>query len=231
MNNFLFTCIVILFPFLSFSQSDVEVVNATIGGEAIPKVKRTFHEIGINSTSVLGQFLKFDENETLQSPYLLTYKFGWKKHTFRAGIGLDISNSESFIDGTTDKITSNVSDLNWRVGYEYRINFGKKCLGTFGADFIGRTTRDELISDTSFDRVTISENSDGFGGGVVIGLQYKLTKRLMLGTEGAFYYMQEQVVKNNIFENNQQFDADPEVTNTEFTLNILPSTIFLIFHF
>ena len=223
-------CIVMTFSFFGKSQSDV-AVNITINSEEETKKERkVFHEIGIG-TSIITQFLKTDEDAGDQNPYFLTYKLVYNNFALRLGFGGKLDETESFIDGTTDKLTVKNSNLDWRVGLEYRMPIGKRWLSTFGADYVAKNTYDERISNSGFDKVVISDNETGSGGGLAIGVQYSLTPRLMLGTEAAFYYLNIERKKTTTFETLPQFDTDPEINNNRVTQSLLPSSIYIIFHF
>lgn len=230
MNKVICIIIVMFFSFVGKSQSDV-AVNITINSEEkVKKERQIFNEIGIG-TSLVTQFLKTDEDAFNQNPYFLTYKFIFKDFALRAGVGGQLDQTESFIDGTSDKVIVEKSNFDWRVGIEYRLPIGKKWLGTFGVDYVNKQTFDERISDSGFDRVVMADNQVGIGGGAAIGLQYALTPKLMLGTEAAFYYMNLERTITTTFVTLPQFDTDPEITNNKITQSLLPASIYIIFHF
>ncbi|MFK7774401.1 MAG: hypothetical protein AB8F94_19820 [Saprospiraceae bacterium] len=222
--------IVMMFSFLGKSQSDA-AVNITINlEEETKKERQIFHEIGIG-TSIITQFLKTEESTINQNPYFLTYKLVFENFAVRVGFGGKLDETESFIDGTSDKLTVKKSNYDWRAGMEYRMSIGKKWIGTFGADFVVKKTFDERISNSGFDKVVIADNQVGSGGGLAIGVQYALTPKLMLGTEAAFYYMNVERKQTTTFENLPQFNTDPEINNSRVTESLLPSSIYIIFHF
>jgi len=224
-------CIVMTFSFFGKSQTDVAVnISITSEEEATKKERKVFHEIGIG-TSILTQFLKTEESAIEQNPYFLTYKLIYKKFALRAGFGGRLDERESFIDGTSDKLTVKKSNFDWRVGVEYRMPMGKKWVGTFGADYVAKKTFDERISNSGFDKVVIADNEVGNGGGLAVGVQYALTPRLMLGTEAAFYYLNVERKQRTTFETLPEFNTDPEINNNRVTQSLLPSSIYLIFHF
>lgn len=223
-------CIVMTFSFLGKSQSDV-AVNITFNSEEeVKKERKFFNEIGIG-TSIITQFLKSEENANDQNPYFLTYKLVYRNVALRAGFGGKLDESESFIDGTTDILTLKKSNFDWRIGLEYRMSIGKKWIGTFGADYVAKKAFDEIISNSGFDKVVIADNQTGSGGGLAIGVQYALTPKLMLGTEAAFYYLNMERRQATTFENLPEFNTDPEIDNNRVTQSLLPSSIYLIFHF
>ncbi|MFK8009723.1 MAG: outer membrane beta-barrel protein [Saprospiraceae bacterium] len=223
-------CIVMTFSFIGKSQSDV-AVNITINSEEETKKERKFfNEIGIG-TSIITQFFKGEENSIIQNPYFFTYKFIYGNFALRAGLGGKLDESESFIDGTSDKLTLKKSNFDWRIGLEYRMPIGERWLGTFGADYVAKKTFDERVSNSGFDKVVIADNQVGSGGGLAIGVQYALTPKLMLGTEAAFYYLNVERKQMTTFENLPEFNTDPEINNNRITQSLLPSSIYLIFHF
>jgi hypothetical protein len=225
-------CISIVMTFSFFGKSQSEpAINITFSSdEETKKERKIFHEIGIG-TSIITQFLKTEESAINQNPYFLTYKLAFENFAVRAGLGGKLDETESFIDGTTDKLTVKKSNVDWRVGMEYRMPIGEKWLGTFGADYVAKKTFDERVSNSGFDKVVISDNQVGSGGGLAIGVQYALTPKLMLGTEAAFYYLNVERKQTTTFENLSQFNTDPEINDSRITQSLLPSSIYIIFHF
>jgi len=53
----------------------------------------------------------------------------------------------------------------------------------------------------------------------------------MLGTEAAFYYLNVERKQTTTFENLSEFNTDPEINNSQVTQSLLPSSIYIIFHF
>jgi len=226
MKNLFCIFIVILFPFFTYAQEETH--------EEEHKEKRhldLFNEIGINATSLLNQILNFSDKEIPQNPYLLTYKLGIKKHAFRLGVGAIFKESEKSVETFDDTETLKDLSLDVRAGYEFRSAFGNRWIGTFGADFIYTQTVDEQINNSGFDVVTIANNQSGIGGGPVLGLQFRLSEKLMLGTEGAFYFTQTETKSKTEFENFVEFNTEAEITIDKELVNYLPATLYLIFHF
>ena len=227
MKNLFYIFIVMLFPFFANAQEESH-------DEENQKEKKhldIFHEIGINGTSLLSQFLNFSDKITPQSPYFLTYKIGAKKHALRFGAGATFKESEKSVETFDDTETIKDLTLDWRVGYEFRIKVGDRWLGYFGADFIYTQSDKEQINDSGFDVVTIGEYKSGIGGGPVIGLQFYLTPKLLLGTEGAFYFSEVESRSSTTFANFPEFNTEAEIVKDKELISTLPATIYLIFHF
>ena len=231
MKNLSYIFIVMLFPLFTNAQEERHNHEHPEENHKEKRHSDSFHEIGINGTFLINQFLNFSDTETPQSPYLLTYKVGINKHALRIGIGTTFKESEKRIDTFEDTETLKDLTLDLRLGYEYRKSFGNRWLGYFGADFIYSQIDNEQINDSGFDIVTIAENTSGVGGGPVLGLQFKLTEKLMLGTEGAFYFSQSELKSNTTFTNFPEFNTEAEIIKNKEIITTLPATIYLIFHF
>jgi len=52
-----------------------------------------------------------------------------------------------------------------------------------------------------------------------------------LGTEAAFYFLNVERTQTTTFETLPQFNTDPEINTNRITQSLLPSSIYLIFHF
>jgi len=161
----------------------------------------------------------------------LTYKIGSKKHAIRLGAGAVFKESEKSVETFDDTETLRDLSLDLRVGYEFRSSFGNRWIGYFGGDFIFTQTIDEQINNSGFDIVTIAENKLGIGGGPVLGLQFHLNKKLMVGTEGAFYFIQSKTESNTTFRTFVEFNTEAEITKDKELVTYLPATLYLIFHF
>jgi len=227
MKNLFCIFIVIIFPFFVNAQNEDH-------GEEHHEKKRhldLFHEIGINGTFFINQFLNFSDKEIPQSPYLLTYKIGNRKHAIRFGVGTTFKESEKSVETFDDTETLKDFTLDLRLGYEYRNTLGNRWIGYFGVDFIYNQIIDEQINNSGFDIVTISNNKSGLGGGPILGLQFKLTNKLMLGTEGAFYFSQSENKSRTTFENFPGFNTETEIIKEKEIITYLPATLYLIFRF
>ena len=139
--------------------------------------------------------------------------------------------SEKSVDTFDDTETLRDLSLDLRAGYEFRSKMGNRWLGYFGADFIYTQTIDEQINNSGFDIVTIANNTSGIGGGPVLGVQFRLTEKLMLGTEGVFYFTQTENRSSTTFANFAEFNTEAEIVKNKEIVTYLPSTLYLIFHF
>jgi len=188
------------------------------------------HEISLN-THILQSIL--GDNENIQQPYTVTYKWKYnQQNAIRLGIGGAFNQDKTQIDGFADSETRLSYAMDVRAGYERRIVFKKmKGFVYFGGDVAFNLEANELIVDSGFDKVSTIDRSWGAGLGPILGVQYYLTPRLSISTEGAFYFFYNKKTEAQLFENFPNFDdVINQVQGLELQ-QILPASIYLNYTF
>ncbi|MEM7367283.1 MAG: hypothetical protein AAF587_01710 [Bacteroidota bacterium] len=189
------------------------------------------HQIGINGTTLLKQFVKGADSTTAPSPYLFTYKFGLGPFVLRTGLGGSMRSESLQQEGYADSETDEFFSVEARVGLEYQAAMGKRWQGSFGVDYLGFGQEDRHISDTGFDKVTTSTQTKGWGVGPAIGLRFLVNQRLSIYTEGAFYYTQSERINSRLFTNFPQFDDQISDATLRDIRLLLPTSIFIVYEF
>lgn len=189
------------------------------------------HQIGINGISLLNQFLNSSDSTTIQSPYLLTYKFGIGPFVLRTGIGGTLSSESLQQEGYADSETDESFSLDARIGLEYQATMGNRWQGSFGFDYLGFGQEDRHISDTGFDKVTTSTQTRGWGVGPAVGLRFLVNHRLSIYTEGAFYYTQAERIQSRLFTNFPQFDDQISDATLKDIRLLLPTSLYIVYEF
>jgi hypothetical protein len=216
------------------------------------------NEIGVNATLLLKQILSLSNSTVNTLPYNITYKhFCNKKWAFRTGIGFNVTNSStssstasSSSAGTgPDQIAPTINrsfSASYRIGMEYRYRVSKRVVVYAGFDLAGfnlkSTIQNTQLSNNlpvsyQYSKTTDNLSSVSFGGGLVGGLQFYISRRISVFTEMPIYFFyntQKEVTNNyrNVLQNSsgQYFSTDNTQTqlikNTNFTLS-LPVTIYL----
>ncbi len=206
--------------FYSLAQSDISTKEE----------KSNTHEIGINSTFFIKQFLNFVSSSNIEtSPFLLTYKRINKENiAFRFGIGMDIDANKSIDNGTT--IISSLSSVSYRIGGEKQFPLKKRWLSYVGADFIN-SIDNRRTKTTNDGNEFISNALDlGFGVGPVGGIQFNINNRLSLATESSFVL--EIVHSTESFKNSDNPNPNSSSEETSFKAHfILPTTLYFIVNF
>ena len=192
------------------------------------KPKAFKHELGLNVTSLLTDLLG-NNNRTDAGNYLITYKKVKDNTAFRMGVGINVSvkndNTRNF------NIQLNNQNFQLRLGKEWRHSISSKLQYYFGADGLVGSRREENNGAVNTGVIIQSDNTFIVGGGPVLGFQFALYDKLLLGTEGALYANFNRTTRD--FQTfNISSAAFPSKKSDGFDLQMqLPKFLFLILKF
>ncbi len=187
-----------------------------------------FHELGINATGFINEFISLNSNDSDVGNYMITYKYHIGKNALRFGVGGRYSQLDEGINGSGNRNTSDQA-ISVRAGYEWYTNITKRWGFYYGFDAIAGTSISTSISNT-FEEVELTNSTTSFGGGGILGVQFFLNSRISLATEGSLYYDHSIIKNKEIFSINSEFDVN--TTNTKDAVNFgLPTSLFLIIRF
>lgn len=192
------------------------------------KPKTFKHELGLNVTNLLTDLLG-NNNRTNAGDYLISYKKVNGNKAFRMGATVNISIKKENVFNNNNTLTNQNFQL--RLGKEWRYNLSSKLQYYFGID--GITGFKSEQSSASITNTTIIQTDKAFslGGGPVLGFQFALLDRLLLGTEGAVYaaFNKNEVKFSGFGINTSQFPAKNS-QGINFQTH-LPKFLFLIIKF
>lgn len=195
------------------------------------------HQLGLNSTEFIKQFLILNNN-TLpnNTPYLLTYKHIDDGSGLRMGLGGTMTNSSRNPNNGTPSISTQGMTINVRIGFESQHKLSKRWLYYVGFDafYDYSLSRTKTSSTSGFPPQTteITTGTEGFGvgAGPVLGIEFKLGKRISLNAESTAYYRYSELRGS---QNNPQF---PQFNTNDFTARnslgiTIPTNLFFVIHF
>jgi len=215
------------------------------------RIKKINHYIGVQANPLFRQIINLNNNNSnlVTNPYLITYSLifsncGWG---IQAGVGY---NYQVIADKDAPaNHESKFNDLSYRVGFGRKVTLSKRFEAEFALDLAGDYKNDKTftLSVTDFgsgfsDSVatTVSSKTQSIGGGLRGGLNFYLSRRVILGTEANYYFMRSPVRQNiNVEETFTEVGVPPTVTltnqnqtinNSKFSLT-LPAVLFLIVKF
>ena len=210
---------IILLSISAFSQSDT--------------LKKLEHTFGANALYLT----KIGETETppisVISPYLLDYRI--QKGTVGARIGLGgrfnrvITKEEGFAD--------NEIDIDYRTDFRSGVFVSKTFdeqgrLGvSYGLDGFISSSSNILIQDSSFDRVTFSEQITSYGGGLTFSLRYELIENLIFYSELSMYGRYAEQKNKVDFENFPNGNNESNITIGTDIWMISPINMFISYRF
>lgn len=159
-----------------------------------PKEKKFDHIFGVQLNDLMRQIITFNNATAAANtnPFLFTYNMNSRKSGWglRAGLGMTI-NSSTANDNVT-KRTSDINDVQFRIGGEKAFSLSNKWSVGAGIDVVVKTNDDHTTAVTNNGYI-FTTNTDTkaatLGGGGMAWLRYSLTERILLGTETSFYYL------------------------------------------
>ena len=176
------------------------------------------HYIGIQINGLIKQVFNFNNSTTSTNtnPYLVTYHItaiesGWG---LRLGLGYNYNSSTATDVGTSR--TSDINDLQLRVGVEKSFTLSDKWHAGAGIDFAYNKNDDKTTAiTTATDTITTVTHTvtSSSGGGAMAWLRYNITKNILIGTEASFYYLKGKTNTSTAFQEN--FGGNTQTTNSE----------------
>ncbi|MBK5279396.1 MAG: hypothetical protein JJE09_11100 [Bacteroidia bacterium] len=147
------------------------------------------HYLGIVANQLLRQLFNFGGTDNFfNAPYLLQYAINSKKAGKGVNIGLTY-NRNSFTDnsnGITRK--TNSRNISFRIGYDRKNDWGKRWIGVYGFDFLLDGNKSKTESAPAGSGFTIESTSKGWGIGPRFGLLFRVSDKVLLGTDAAYYF-------------------------------------------
>ena len=192
------------------------------------KSKTFKHELGLNVTNLLTDLLG-NNNRTDAGDYLISYKKVNGNKAFRMGATINFSIKKEDIFNSNNTLTNQNFQL--RLGKEWRHNLSSKLQYYFGVDGIIGYKSEQSSATVNIGTIIQTDKAFSLGGGPVLGFQFALLDRLLLGTEGALYaaFNKNDVNFSGFGINTSQFPAkNSQGINLQ---THLPKFLFLIIKF
>lgn len=199
---------------VSFAQED----------ESLEKVHQ--NELSLNIRQIVNVFWGFPAPPVITDPYMLQYRqYIGEMGAIRIGAGVQMNNLETQIDTITQ--THKFSALDFRAGWQFNEEAGKRFLFYYGADlFFASANNEQKYHVNSYGWIYTENSSKDIGIAPLIGLQFYLTPRVSLGTEANFRIASVKSSTKNTYELRPENDREVETTGIS-TAFWPPSSLYL----
>lgn len=170
------------------------VASNTIAAQDSLHTKQRKHELGVDLTSFIKYYINFGQDATSgikNAPFYLQYRFHLRSNNnIRAGVGGGYSNTETtspYTDGPTTYKNKEQS-LNYRLGFEHFENISTRFQVFYGLDLLSGNFHQK--NDAPYFNGGYANGEENkttsYGVAPVLGIRFKLNKRLSLFTESSF---------------------------------------------
>lgn len=194
--------------------------------------KKRFSYMGIQANLLLQQFISFNSNSSINNnPYLFSYSTNDNRGGgFALGTGFSVIQS-STNDGVASITVQNIN-VSLRVGYEKKYLQRQKFIPFWGIDMGAGGLNNKTVStlNQSFNNstTTIETTKWFFGPALRGGVNYALTRHIMLGTE---FFLNAQIAFTQTDTNNSGVRSAGS-SIVPFNLGFqAPTALFLMFRY
>jgi hypothetical protein len=208
--------------------------QCALGQTDIKELNPYKHQIGINTTLFIKQFLSFSDNNIMaDNPYLFTYKYIGNKGTgLRTGLGFSFVGNKNSSNGNVGLVPDSTdSRFYFRVGYEKQFVLSKHWIAYGGIDVRYQTEKTKVVTTVSTfpqNQVsTISNKNLNIGLGPVLGFEFIINKRMSLNAEATviyFYNEQRKKIEDSRFP---ALNSDSYTSRSLASISV-PTTLFFI---
>lgn len=190
------------------------------------KKRRT--EIGINVTNLLNTIIDLTDNDPVEEPFDFVFKKLGYESAFRLHFGI-IGNKQR--DQNNIDLTTFVTNLNLKLGQEWRKNLLTRFDFIYGYDFIlgynFTSIENEGFGD---DVITFTNHQLIFGPEVFLGVIFHINERLYISTQASINFLYDNN-RQKVEDSSNFLPDDTEKTNGfNFQTNI-PKSLHLFFKF
>jgi hypothetical protein len=251
-----FTCAFTFCFYVGFSQASIadQETDSISEKKSVIFQRRSSHYLGVQANQLIRQLLNFSgTNAVIDNPYLIAYSVNSKTTGLGFSSGLGFSINEISDGDQTNRRTTKINNVSLRLGFEKKSNLGKKWFVSWGFD----VTRDDFKNETSNTQSqdltnpnvkfvsTTTNKTSSWGFGPRFTLNFRVTDRIVLGTEANYYYKSgsnsTKAASSNTFFEFDQFgnktlvtrSTDTPESSSDFTKFqfVIPAVLYLIVKF
>lgn len=195
------------------------------------------NQLSLNVTSFISNYLTFNNNAIVSnSPYILTYKHLKNGSGVRVGVGAVLSSSSRNPNNGQTLTKSNTTNINVRLGFEQQEKLSNRWLFYYGGDVrygydLDRTVASSVGGFPPQQQDVTSETESFIAGlGPVLGIEFKLGKRISINTETTAYFNYGESRRRITNPNFGNFNTNEFSAARGFNI-IIPTSIFFVLHF
>jgi hypothetical protein len=188
--------------------------------------KKLKHELGLNVTNLITDLLG-NNNRSDPGTYLLSYKRLNGRSALRVGLNVNYSLTQERFNGFDNNLTN--QNIQLRLGKEWRHDIVKRFQYYFGVDALAGYQSEQSAANVSGSTIIQKDEVVLVGVGPVLGFQFAIYEKLLIGTEGSLY-----ATFNRTSTDFSTFGSIPIPDRSANGLKIqtgLPKSLFLILKF
>ena len=191
--------------------------------------ERYYHwNIGVSAGDILHHLFNGDDVNRSYAAFVLEYS----GHTyalqagFRPGYNVVDTEHDGFLDSEINKSLS----LSGHLAFTRNIFSEPRWMIKAGLRYEGGWSREDIIEDSGFDRVTTRRLQWNGGAGPIIDFRFFVHPRISLGTDAGLIYSYSQSELQQLFTNFPDFNNTKDTVIERKLAVAEPMTIYMRFH-
>jgi hypothetical protein len=206
------------------------IVLCSARGWSQSDTTRYYHwSLGISAGDILHEL--FNGDNTNKSYAAFTLEYAGHQYAVQAGFRPGYNRADTEHEGFVDSEVSKQLSLSGQLAGTKNILREKNWLIRAGVQLTGGYSREDIIEDSGFDRVTTRRLQWNAGIGPVIDFRFFVHPRISLGTEASLIYSVTHSELQQLFTNFPDFDNTKDTVKGNSLDVVEPATIYMRFHF
>lgn len=184
--------------------------------------------IGVSTGDILHNLFNTENSNRSYAAFVIEYS-GHKyalQAGFRPGYNSTDTQHEDFVDS---EVTEQLS-LSGHLALTRKIFSDPRWQIKAGLRYEGGWSREDIIEDSGFDRVTTRRLQWNGGAGPILDFRFFVHPRISLGTDAGLIYSYSQSELQQLFTNFPDFDNTKDKIIERKLISAEPMTIYLRFH-
>lgn len=185
---------------------------------------------GISAGDILHQLFNSETNgNPSYSAFVLEYS--GRQYAIQAGFRPDYNKANTSHEGFTDTEVTDRFSISGHLAMTRSIFNDRRWRIRAGLKYDGGWSREDIIEDSGFDRITTRRLEWNSGLGPVIDFRFHVHPRISVGTEASLIYSVSRSELQQLFTNFPDFNTTKDVVKDKTLEVIEPATVFLRLHF
>ncbi len=185
--------------------------------------------LGVSAGDILHQLFNTEESNRSYAAFLLEYS--GQKYALQAGFRPGYNMRNLTHEGFTDSEVTEERSLSGHLALTRIIFSDRNWQVKAGLRYEGGCSKEDIIEDSGFDRVTTRRLEWNGGAGPVLDFRFFVHPRISLSIDAALIYSYSQSELQQLFTNFPDFDTTKDIMIDRGLQVVEPATIYLRFQF
>ena len=184
---------------------------------------------GVSAGDILHQLFNAEEENRSYAAFVIEYS--GQKYAIQAGLRPGYNRQDIHHEGFIDTEVTKQRGISGGLAVTRSLFSDQRWNIRAGIKYDGGWSREDIIEDSGFDRITTRRLQWNSGLGLVADFRFNVHDRISVGTETSLIYSVGRSELQQLFSNFPDFNTVKDVVKDE-SLNVIePATLYLRYHF